>query len=275
MQEAMELVATPGQQAAYREGDPFPHIVIDGLFPAEILEDVLSEFPKPGEMNWRSYDSATEKKLGMRLGNKIGPRSQEFLYYLNSPPVLRYLEQLTGIKGLVPDPYYLGGGLHQIERGGFLKIHADFNWHEAMKLHRRINLLVYLNKDWEDSFGGKLELWKGDDKEGGPRKMIAPIFGRCVVFNTTDFSYHGHPDPLNCPEGRTRKSIALYYYSATRPASELTAEHGTLFLQRTTGEWKEAASGKMKAFLRDLIPPALLKGLRKLRGGGEKKLEDF
>ena len=269
----MESQATPEQQEAYRQGDPFPHIVIDGLFPASVLDEVLAEFPRPRDMDWKSYDSATEKKLGMRLGNKIGPRSQEFLQYLNSPPVLRYLESLTGISGLIPDPYYLGGGLHQIERGGFLKIHADFNWHEAMKVHRRINLLIYFNKDWDESYGGFLELWDGD-AAGGCRKKIAPLFGRCVVFNTTDFAFHGHPDPLNCPEDRTRKSIALYYYSATRPASELTQEHGTLFLKRHAGEWKEPAGGKVKAFLRDLVPPFVVKGLRGLRRR-ERKLEDF
>jgi len=267
-----ELQATPEQQKNYREGDPFPHIVIDGLFPQETLDAVLSEFPKPAEMNWRSYDSATEKKLGMRLGNKIGPRSSEFLQYLNSPPVLKYLEDLTGIEGLVPDPYYLGGGLHQIERGGFLKIHADFNWHEAMRLHRRINLLVYLNKDWEDSFGGHLELWK--DQESGCSKKILPLFGRTVVFSTTDFAYHGHPDPLNCPEGRTRKSIALYYYSATRPASELTLEHGTLFLKRREDEWSESGLSKFKDFLKSLVPPLLLTLKRKLLNR-RRKLEDF
>jgi hypothetical protein len=268
----MELRSTPEQQAAYREGDPFPHIQIDGLFPAEVLEEVLAEFPKPAEMNWRSYDSVTEKKLGMRLGNKIGPRSQEFLNTLNSPPVLKYLEELTGIPGLIPDPYFLGGGLHQIERGGFLKIHADFNWHEAMRVHRRINLLVYLNKDWDESYGGHLELWDGD-KAGGCRKKIAPLFGRTVVFNTTDFAYHGHPDPLNCPADRTRKSIAIYYYSATRPASELTQEHGTLFLQRHEGEWKEARGGKVRKFLKELVPPILVRLRRKLRP--KRKLEDF
>ncbi len=269
----MELTATSEQQESYRKGDPFPHIVVDGLFPNEVLEEILAEFPKPREMDWRSYDSATEKKLGMRVGNKIGDNSQKFLHYLNSPPVLKFLESLTGIEGLIPDPYYLGGGLHQIERGGFLKIHADFNWHEAMKVHRRINLLIYLNKDWEDSFGGHLELWDGREA-GGLRKKIAPLFGRCVVFNTTDFAYHGHPDPLACPEDRTRKSIALYYYSATRPANELTQEHGTLFLKRHQGEWNETTLTKTKRIIRDMIPPLLLAGLRRLPLRG-KKLEDF
>jgi hypothetical protein len=272
----MELLQSPSSLGeSYRKADPFPHIVLDGVFPEETLDAVLAEFPRPGEMDWRTYDSPTEKKLGMRLGNKIGPRSTEFLNYLNSPPVLRWLEELTGITGLIPDPYYLGGGLHQIERGGFLKIHADFNWHEQMKVHRRINLLIYLNKDWKEEYGGHLELWDGDRKTGGCRKKVLPVFGRCVAFSTTDFAYHGHPDPLNCPEGRTRKSIALYYYSATRPASELTSEHGTLFLKRREGEWREPSGHKIKSALRGLIPPLLLEGLRRLKGRRSRKLEDF
>lgn len=270
----MEILqpAAPMRES-YLAGDPFPHIAVDGLFPEETLEGVLSEFPRPDQLDWRAYDNPTEKKLAMRLGSKIGPRSTEFLAFLNSPPMLRWLEDLTGIAGLIPDPYFLGGGLHQIERGGFLKIHADFNWHEQMKLHRRLNLLVYLNKDWKEEYGGHLELWDAKAGEGGCRRKILPVFGRVALFSTTDFSYHGHPDPLNCPVGQSRKSIALYYYTATRPASELTAEHGTLFLKRRTDEWSESKSSRAKDVVRSLIPPLAMSAWRRLRT--PRRLEDF
>src|SRR5581483_6543461 len=116
--------------------------------------------------------------------------------------------------GLIPDPYFTGGGLHQIERGGYLKIHADFDRHEKLGLQRRLNVLVYLNRDWDESYGGALELW--DRAMTHPVVRVLPVFNRCVVFSTTDQSYHGHPEPLTCPPDRRRRSLALYYYTAAR-----------------------------------------------------------
>jgi hypothetical protein len=255
---------TQAERDAYNQAQPFPHTVIDGLFPHDLLDQVLAEFPKPGEIDWIRFDSAKEKKLGYKVDNRIGEMPRRFLAFLNSAPVLQYVEELTGIEGLIPDPYFLGGGLHQIERGGFLKIHADFNWHKKMKVHRRINLLIYLNKDWEEEFGGHLELWDKDMK--GCLKKILPIFGRCVIFNTTDFAYHGHPNPLQCPEGRTRKSIALYYYSSSRPKEEISDTHTTLFMKRDGDEWKEGAFEKAESFLNKLTPPIFADIGRALKG---------
>jgi hypothetical protein len=254
---------TPAQREAYNRAEPFPHILMDGLFPSALLEEVLAEFPKPGEIDWIRFDSAKEKKLGFKVDNKIGETSRNFLHFLNSAPVLQFVEELTGIEGLIPDPYFLGGGLHQIERGGFLKIHADFNWHKKLKVHRRINLLVYLNQDWKEEYGGHLELW--DREMLACRKKILPLFGRCVMFNTTDFAYHGHPEPLQCPEGRSRKSIALYYYSSSRPKEELSDSHTTLFMKRNGDEWREKGLEKVGSFIDRLTPPIFSDISRALR----------
>ena len=119
---------------------------------------------------------------------------------------------MTGFKGLTSDPYYLGGGIHQIGKGRFLKIHHDFTKHTYLpNLERKINLLIYLNSEWKEEYGGHLELW--DSQMTTCHHRILPIFNRCVIFNTNKFSYHGHPDPITCPPERTRKSVALYYYS--------------------------------------------------------------
>lgn len=244
---------TDAEKAAYRKASPFPHAVLEGLFPSALLEKILAEFPSPKQVDWIEYDTGKEKKLGMKVDNKIGELSRSFLHFLNSAPVIRYLEDLTGIEGLIPDPYYHGGGFHQIQRGGFLKIHADFNWHRKLKLHRRINLLIYLNQDWKDEYGGHLELW--DKETGAQQKKILPLFGRCVIFNTTDFAFHGHPEPLNCPEGSTRKSIALYYYSSSRPKEELSDAHTTLWMKRNDAEWKDARFDKVQGFLDRITPP--------------------
>jgi 2OG-Fe(II) oxygenase superfamily len=212
----------------YAGADPFPHIVLDGLFDAAALDRVLADFPKPAETRWLTFDSPTEKKLGYyHEHSTISPAVRAFLDAMNGFEMLLFLEALTGIDGLIPDPYFGGGGLHQIENGGFLKIHSDFNVHPKLKLDRRINMLIYLNRDWRDEWGGHLELWNASMTER--RQKIAPLFNRTVVFSTNDTSFHGHPHPLTSPPGVTRKSVSLYYYTAGRPEEERSAPHDTIF----------------------------------------------
>ena len=212
----------------YQAGDPFPHIVLDGLFEDADLERVLAEFPSPDQMRWRRFESPLEKKLGYyHEDSTVSSAVRAFLEAMNGFEMLLWLEALTGMDGLIPDPYFGGGGLHQIEPGGFLKIHADFNVHPKLKLDRRANMLVYLNKGWRDEWGGHLELWDGSMT--ACRKRIAPLFNRTVIFSTTDTSFHGHPHPLASPPGVTRKSVSLYYYTAGRPAAEQTPPHDTIF----------------------------------------------
>ncbi|HEX6160198.1 MAG TPA: 2OG-Fe(II) oxygenase [Thermoanaerobaculia bacterium] len=201
---------------AYRSADPFPHTVIDGLFRDEDLDRVVAEFPSPEAMQWMRFDSPYERKLGFfHEFSQISPVVRAFLDAMNGFEMLLFLETLTGIEGLIPDPYFGGGGLHQIEPGGFLKVHTDFNLHPKLKLDRRVNLLIYLNRDWLEAWGGHLELWNVDMTER--RQRIAPLFNRTVVFSTTDTSWHGHPEPLASPAGVRRKSVSLYYYTAGRP----------------------------------------------------------
>jgi hypothetical protein len=244
----------------YRSADPFPHIVIDDLLPEEALTRVRSEIPMPNDIRWIEFDDARSKKLASKAETQLGAATRFLLYQLNSSIFLEFLETLTGIRGLIPDPHFWGGGVHQIERGGFLKIHADFNRHPTLNLERRLNLLLYLNPGWQEEWGGRLELWNKDVTEC--RKKISPIFGRCVVFNTTDFSYHGHPDPLNCPDGETRKSLALYYYSNGRPREEIAASHYSTPFRRRPGE---------KVFLtpeiiaQNLLPPIVMSMISLLR----------
>lgn len=211
----------------YRDASPFPHAVIDGLFPANELDRVLDAFPGPQDIQWRVFENALERKLGYWHTTVLPRTVHDFLTFLNSAPMLEFLETLTGIEGLIPDPYFGGGGLHQILPGGFLKVHADFNWHPKLNLDRRLNMLIYLNRDWREEYGGHLELWNRAATRC--ERMVLPIFNRTVVFSTTDWSFHGHPTPLACPEGRTRKSVSLYYYTNGRPAEEKSPPHDTVF----------------------------------------------
>ncbi|HEX3582036.1 MAG TPA: 2OG-Fe(II) oxygenase [Thermoanaerobaculia bacterium] len=212
----------------YANAQPFPHIVIDGLFDDADLDAVLDDFPPPDAMRWVRFDNPLEKKLGFSHEQSVvSERVRRFLDATNGFEMLLFLEQLSGIDGLIPDPYFGGGGLHQIEPGGFLKIHADFNVHPKLHLDRRLNMLTYLNKGWREEWGGHLELWDAD--MNACRVKIAPLFNRTVVFSTTDTSFHGHPHPLASPAGVTRKSVSLYYYTAGRPEAERSEPHNTIF----------------------------------------------
>ena len=158
--------------------------------------------------------------------------TNNFINFLNSQHFMNFLQELTDIKEkLIPDPYLEGGGLHELKRDGYLNIHSDFNLHPTMKLDRRLNVLIYLNKNWETEYGGFLELWN-KDMDKCVQKII-PEFNRMVIFSTTDFSYHGNPEKVNCSENNSRKSIAMYYYSNGRPNSEKELGlHSTIFRKR-------------------------------------------
>jgi len=214
----------------YAAAQPFPHAVIDDFLPPEVCEGLLAEFPGPDSIEWLRFDKHHSVKLATRGETQFGEYTRSVLAHLNGLGCLRFLEGLTGIEGLIPDPDFEGGGLHQIRSGGYLKIHADFNRHSRLTLDRRINLILYLNKDWREEYHGQLELW--DRSMTRAVKKILPVYNRCVIFNTTDWAYHGHPDKLACPEGMTRKSVALYYYTVGRPVEERSVKHGTLWQER-------------------------------------------
>jgi Rps23 Pro-64 3,4-dihydroxylase Tpa1-like proline 4-hydroxylase len=214
----------------FKTAVPFPHVIIDDFLPKECAERLLGEFPAPNHESWHQYKKATELKWVSEYEHLFGSFTRSMLYEFNSATFLKILTELTGVKALISDPYFRGGGMHQIEPGGMLKIHVDFNKHSFLNLHRRLNLLLYLNKDWKDEYGGHLELW--DAKMEKCHQRIAPIFNRCVIFLTSDVSPHGHPDPLRCPAGMTRKSLALYYYSASAEAEAAEGKHSTLFKPR-------------------------------------------
>ncbi len=226
----MHLFADPAAlHDGYITARPFPHVVIDGLFEDDAVQAVLDEFPAPGATDWARFDNPRERKLGFHHERTaISPKIRAFLEEMNSFEMLLFLEKLTGIDGLIPDPYFGGGGLHQIERGGFLGVHVDFNVHPKLHVHRRLNLLLYLNRGWREEYGGHLELWNADATIC--EKRILPLFNRTVTFSTTDTSFHGHPHPLTCPEGWTRKSVSLYYYTCDRPDAERSSSHDTIFV---------------------------------------------
>lgn len=248
---------------SYLTAKPFPHFVIDNFFDPALLEQILAEFPKPGEIKWQSFYNEHEIKLASAAEASFGPITRLFLYHLNSVTFLDFLSKATGIANLISDPCFEGGGLHQIPRGGKLGVHADFNKHRRFGLDRRLNVLLYLNKDWREEYGGHLELWNRDVTQCEAK--ILPLFNRIAVFGTTDFTFHGHPNPLQCPEGMTRKSLALYYFTNGRPPEEISGEHSTLFKVRKTDELRLTLKQRVSRVARDLLPPIVSRNLEKLR----------
>jgi Rps23 Pro-64 3,4-dihydroxylase Tpa1-like proline 4-hydroxylase len=225
----------------YKLKFPYPHAVFDGMFPADVLDAAALEIPDspPVKANGcalygqKCYNSDLQKLKNAFDDEKFfGPATYSLFRTMKSPQFTKFLENLTGISDLVPDPEYRGSGVHQTLSGGYLDIHADFNRYEKYNLHRRVNAFIFLNPDWNASYGGHLELWSKDLKTCGAK--ISPDIGRFVVFSSTDFSYHGHPHPLTCPPDRSRRSLALYYYTKTRPVEECLNNncfnvHTTLF----------------------------------------------
>lgn len=246
----------------YVSNSPFPNTYFDDFFNSHELKKVLAEFPTLGDKNDIKFENPNEFKLASKGEYRFGPQATEFAHFMNSQPMLDFLSQLTGIQNLIPDPSFEGGGFHQILPGGFLKIHADFNKHRMTGLDRRLNVLVYLNEDWEESYGGHFELW--DTEMKGCVKKILPLFNRMAMFSTTDYSYHGHPDQLTCPADRSRKSMAFYYYTNGRPAEEVEqgkeSRINTKFVARQGKD-----SSKMQTYnstvqiLQDLCPPIVLR----------------
>ncbi|MEU6715902.1 2OG-Fe(II) oxygenase [Nonomuraea sp. NPDC046802] len=231
---------------------PFRHVVIDDFLPENVLDPVLDEFPEPKDATWQRFDSSKEVKLALQDTEQMGPATRRLLAEFNGQVFIEFLERLTGIERLVPDPHLEGGGLHQIRSGGFLKVHADFNRHRRLDLDRRLNGLLYLNKDWDESYGGHLQLWNQDMSTC--EHAVLPVFNRFVLFATTDDANHGHPDPLTCPPERARRSMALYYYSNGRPDEEINADHTTLFKQRPGERYKN----NLRQVIKRWTPPALV-----------------
>lgn len=238
----------------YSRAKPFPHIVLDNFFNTQYLNSVHSEFPDLSKSKkTKNYININEIKLANNDFKKFPKKIKNIINFLNSKKFIKFLQNITSInENLIADTSLSGGGLHEIKKSGVLKIHTDFNRHPVLKLDRRINLLLYLNKQWKKKYGGNLEFWNQEMKQC--KKRVLPIFNRMVIFSTTDFSNHGHPQPLNCPKDKSRKSIAIYYFSKGRPKSEIKdiyQKNTTLFKNRANIQNDVFVKNeKIKKFLR-------------------------
>lgn len=243
----------------YSFAEPFPHIVLDNFLPESVARMALEELPKrplESDINFEmGYAGQFKRQI---LPEDCGERARQLFHFFNSAPMLQFLEGLTNIPSLIPDPYFSGGGYHETGRGGYLGVHADFRVNETLHVHRRINVIIYLNENWPEEYGGNLELWERDMSKC--RATVRPLFNRCVVFNTDADSYHGHPDPLTCPPDAYRRSIALYYYTASKEIYKEVPNMGTVYQARPTDDASvksEARSLRVEQYMRQWLPPAL------------------
>ncbi len=203
---------------------PFRNVVIDNFLPDEIATQLAKEFPGLDDIPWERGDEGQMRdnvrnryKLGHSQEKDFGPLTRHVMLQFYSSTFLKFIGTLTGQYGLVMDPNYRGGGLHSTGRGGKLMVHADKSRHPNKRLDQIINLIYFINPDWQEEWGGHLELWNKDLTEC--KRRILPAFNRMVIFQSGTNSFHGHPHPLNCPEDRRRNSFALYYYMIDRPQS--------------------------------------------------------
>jgi Rps23 Pro-64 3,4-dihydroxylase Tpa1-like proline 4-hydroxylase len=216
--ERLERIAEE-QRPAFAAADPFPHVVIDDFLPVEIACAVHAEFERT-ERGWKHYQHYNERKAALTDVAQMQPATQQVFEALQSERFVGAIERLTGLDDLLSDPDLDGAGLHRSLRGGFLNLHVDFLSHTKNRhWSRQVNLLLYLNPDWQEAWGGELELW--DRELTRCVRKVAPVFNRCVIFHTCPGSYHGHPTPLACPEGVSRKSLALYYFRDEGEAQQL------------------------------------------------------
>lgn len=265
-----------GEQLAptYCFAEPFPHIVLDNFLPEAVIRMALEHFPK----QQLASDTVFEMGYAGLHKRQILPEdcdddARRLFHFFNSQPMLEFLEGLSSIQGLIPDPYFMGGGYHETTRGGKLGIHADFRINEKLHLHRRMNVIIYLNEEWKDEYGGHLELW--DRKMTKKMESVSPIFNRCVIFNTDADSYHGHPDPLTTPDGVARRSIALYYYTASQEIYKEVPNNGTVYQARPSDDAsikREARGLKREEYLQQWLPPVFVRFMhavrRRLRSDG-------
>jgi Rps23 Pro-64 3,4-dihydroxylase Tpa1-like proline 4-hydroxylase len=260
--------------AAYSGNKPWPHILIDDFIAPESLERVREEaIAVDRERRYAKFlDRKTDHNKFAFMPDAVGPETSRLINFLNSGAFIGYLEKMTGIPGLLPDPSYFGGGLHKIQAGGFLEVHADFNHLKRYNLERRLNLLLYLNKDWSPAYQGDLELW--DRASMAKAASVAPLFNRCVVFSTTSESLHGHPVPLATPPGVERMSIALYYYTNTWVPS--ATEHSTLYYISRNNKVRLRVDRILKSFVQDITPPIFRKSIRAIKrmAKGDKKVTE-
>jgi Rps23 Pro-64 3,4-dihydroxylase Tpa1-like proline 4-hydroxylase len=222
-------------RAKFESARPFKHLVIEHFLKKDVAEALLRDFPAfDPKRALNEFGEVGKKAVNERI-ETLSPSYAAVADYLKSAAFLGLMSDLTGIPDLMPDVNMYGGGTHENRHGQELDAHVDFNYDPKTKLHRRLNLLVYLNREWDESWGGSIELHSNPRKpDENEIASIAPLLNRAVIFETNEYSWHGF-QKINLPADKrrlSRKSLSVYLYTKTRPEQEIVPEHGTFYVQR-------------------------------------------
>jgi hypothetical protein len=245
-------------QSEYGNAAPFPHVVMDGLFPPQLLDRVVGEMSSMSSSQWMLVETKFQERMRrMRSGVELGAAGAELVSVLHSAAFLYLLSEITGIWQLLPDPYLQGGGYAAMKRGDFFKIHSDRNVAYETGLTRRLAMIVFLNKSWDPRYNGQLELWNCDASRCDV--SIEPLYNRTVLFEVADPNYHGVPAQIECPEDRSRKSFIVYYHTVGIGGKSAAKPRSSAFAPNFYRE-----SSKLRVWAREVTPPLLLKGVKSL-----------
>jgi hypothetical protein len=243
-------------KAKYLSAHPFPHLVFENLFDREVLDGLLDELPSMSKDKWVHMELNELVKSNLRSAVDLGDAAFQFTSVLHSAGFLYLLSEMTGIKGLLPDPYLSGAAYHVYPKGGKFDVHADRNTDYATGLTRRIGLLIYLNKGWKSGDGGELELWNKEATQC--EKSIEPIFNRTVLFEIGDLNFHG-VRPVNSETGFIRKSFAVYFHTVGQGIEA----HNSIYAPQLY----QPKGSRLKRIAKNWLPPVLV---RALTGRGAK-----
>jgi hypothetical protein len=245
-------------QTAYRDSKPFPHVIMDNLFPERSLDPLLSEIAEMTREQWVNVDrDPRERTVRMRSAAEMGEAGVHLLSIVHSAAFLYFLSDITGVGRLLPDPYLQGGGFAVMRRGDYFDVHADRNVAYDTGLSRRLAMIIFLNKAWKPEYHGQLELWSPDGKRC--EVSIDPLFNRTVLFEVAYPNFHGVPAALACPADRMRQSFIVYYHTAGIPEKSDMKPHTTIFAPRFLGTPRVT----VRSIVREITPPFMLRLARR------------
>lgn len=240
----------------YQTAEPYKHLVIDDFLNPDFANLLCDRFPPLSQMKTH-YKGLNENKAEDANFQAYDEAFRQLKAEYRSAEFIKFLEDLTDIKGLTMPDDALGCGTHQGENGSYLDIHVDFNIHPSLDLHRRLNALLFLNRDWKEEYGGKLEMW--DAQMTRCVKAHLPLLNRLVIFETNEISYHGY-GKISVPDGVTRKSIYAYFYTKASETAKGLAYHDTIFRARPN----ESVSKKIKTAAKETVKNALKRAMKNL-----------
>jgi hypothetical protein len=247
--------------AKYKSAKPFPHVVIDNMFPDELLDHLVEEMPPITPEKWVENNEEHLRKFNLRSAVDLGETGYRMAAFVHSAAFLYFLSEVTGIFQLLPDPYLQGSGYHVIPRGAKFDVHADRNTAYETGLTRRLSMITYLNKSWPHEYGGQLELWNADGSRC--ETVIEPVFNRTVIFEIGDQYFHGVPSPVACSPGQSRNSWVVYYHTASH--AKQAAPHTSIYAPSFYQGQNQKQNRPLLRLVKDVTPPLIVRGLRKLK----------